>query len=975
MSVSSESQERIKALVQSALELNATERAAFLDRACAGDLSLRREVESRLAAQEQPTDPVRSPEAGTVTPDSRGADLLAVIGQSIAQYKVLSFLGRGGMGEVYLVQDTRLGRKVALKLLPTSLINDEERLRRFEREARSASALSHPNVCVIHEIGETDDERPYIAMEYIEGETLRRRFAGGPLTFSDAIDIARQTASALAAAHDAGVVHRDIKPENIMLRRDGYVKVLDFGLAKLTERYEAGSDSEAPTFHIFNTHSGLLIGTTNYLSPEQARRHEADERADIWSLGVVLYEMVTGRLPFTGDTPSHVIVAILESEPAPLTQFLPATPPELEWIVKKALRKDRDHRYQTVKDFLSDLDDVKQKLNESGASAARQLISHVQTTPVTRHSSALESISQTLRQPRISIAFFALALILLGLAGWGVFHWLRTPVTPFQNMRLTKLTNTGRSIHNGAAISPDGKYVAHVIDEAGRQSLVVSYQATASDVVVVPPAEVRYHGLTFSRDGDYVYYVRYEKSDLGLLYNVPIRGGAPKKITQGVDSAITFSPDGRKFAFVRFEKVNGEYSLIIAASDGTAEKILATRRSSDLFSIYGLDWSPDGKLVAALDGTYAGGFHMRVIGVNVEDGSETPISARQWFAVLQVKWLNDGSGLILNAADESVSPIQLWYVSYPAGESERITNDSNDYYGVSLSAKSAALVTVQSTRLINTWVAPTEDSSRVTRIASTSAVSRSYGLAWTPDNRLIYSSMGGGRLDLWSMKSDGSEKTQLTIDSGSNYHPSVSADGRYIFFASSRTGSFNIWRLDHDGSDPRQLTSGGSDFYPYPSPDGKWVVYESGGSGKRAIWRVPVEGGKAEQLTDTNTSVPVVSPDGKVIACRYWDDNSNSQKIAIIPFAGGKPIRTFDIPIIDWQRIRWTIDGKALTYVQMHNGVSNIWQQPINGGPPKQLTYFQTDQIVSYDWSRDNKLVACERGVEANDVVLLTSYK
>jgi serine/threonine protein kinase/Tol biopolymer transport system component len=972
MALPPELQQKMDALLESALKLDPAERASFLNRACAGNPSLRQEIESRLQAKPNS----EAAEARTSRQSKSQPDGNLAVGETIAHYKILSFLGRGGMGEVYLAQDSRLGRKVALKLLPKALSNDEERLRRFEREARSASALSHPNVCVIHEIGETSDGRPYISMEYIDGETLRKRFGRGQFKLTEAIDIAQQTASALAAAHEAGVVHRDIKPENIMLRRDGYVKVLDFGLAKLTERYERGSDSEAPTFHIFSTHSGVLLGTTNYLSPEQARRLDVDERADVWGLGVVLYEMIAGRLPFTGETPSHIIVSILETDPAPLTSFVPDVPSELEWVVKKALRKNREHRYQSIKELLIDLDEVKRKVNESGASATRQSTGSAQPLPISRHSSAFESISQGLRQPRISIGFFALALVLLGLAGWGVFRWLRTPVAPFHKMQLTKITNTGNSIHNGAAISPDGKYLAHVIDEAGRQSLVVSYRATASDVVVVPPAEVKYHGLTFSRDGDYIYYVRYEKSDLGLLYYVPVRGGAARRVTQGVDSSITFSPDGRKFAFVRFEKVKGEYSLVIAASDGTAEKILATRRSSDLFSINGLDWSPDGKQVAVLDGTYAGGFHMRVIGVNVEDGSETTISARQWFAVLQVKWLDDGSGLILNAADESVSPIQLWYVSYPAGESTRITNDSNDYYGVSLSAKSASLVTVQSTRLINTWVAPTEDFSRLIRIASASAVSRSYGLAWTPDNRLIYSTMGGDRLDLWSMKSDGSEKTQLTFDSGSNYQPSVSPDGRYIFFVSNRTGSFNMWRMDHDGSDPRQLTSGGSDFDPYPSPDGKWVVYDSGGSGKRAIWRVPAEGSKkAEQLTDTNTSVPVVSPDGKVIACRFWDDNSNSQKIAIIPFEGGKPIRALDIPIIDWQRIRWTVDGKALTYVQVHNGVSNIWQQPIDGGPPRQLTFFQTDEIVSYDWSRDYKLLACERGVEANDVVLLTSYK
>src|SRR6184192_4265114 len=302
MGESTNSRQRIEALYRSALELNAIDRQAFLDRVCADDESLRQEIDALLSGGAQ------TAAATSRQPlDSRSLphpDLGAVIGQTIAHYKILSFLGRGGMGEVYLAHDTRLGRKVALKLLPKSLVNDEERLRRFEREARSASALSHPNVCVIHEIGETDESRPYIAMENIDGETLRRRLAVGPLKLSEAIDVAQQTASALAAAHDAGVVHRDIKPENIMLRRDGYVKVLDFGLAKLTERRWASDDHDVRITTHLQTHPGLLMGTVRYMSPEQMRGESADARSDIWSLGVVLYEMVGGVSPFSGATPS-----------------------------------------------------------------------------------------------------------------------------------------------------------------------------------------------------------------------------------------------------------------------------------------------------------------------------------------------------------------------------------------------------------------------------------------------------------------------------------------------------------------------------------------------------------------------------------------------------------------------------------------------------------------------------------------------
>jgi Tol biopolymer transport system component len=394
-----------------------------------------------------------------------------------------------------------------------------------------------------------------------------------------------------------------------------------------------------------------------------------------------------------------------------------------------------------------------------------------------------------------------------------------------------------------------------------------------------------------------------------------------------------------------------------------------------VFSVYGLDWSPDGKLIAVLDGHYANGFHMGVLGVNVADGTEKPISSRQWFSILQVKWLKDGSGLIMNAADESVAPVQIWYLSYPAGEATKITNDSSDYYGISLSGDAAKLVTVQSNRLKSIWVAPGANADQA--VETTSGVGHSYGLAWTPDDKIIYSTMASGKLDLWRLQFDGTEKTQLTANAGANYHPAVSPDGRYIFFSSNRTGTFNIWRMDADGNNPKQLSNGGSDFYPDPSPDGQWIVYQSGGGqgGRPTLWTLSVDGDHPRQITNVSTSVPVISPDGRLIACRYWDENSGAQKIAIVPFSGGPPIKTLNIPIVDWQRVRWARDGASLTYIDTRAGVSNLWRQPIDGGPQKQLTAFKSDQIFSYDWSRDGKLLACERGVETSDVVLISSFQ
>ncbi len=282
-------------------------------------------------------------------------------GTRFGRYEILSPIGSGGMGEVYLAEDVKLGRRVALKFLPPDLTDNEDRRRRFEQEARAASALNHPNILTIYEIGEAEG-RQFIATEFVDGASLRQQMKAGPLKIAEAIEISIQAASALSAAHDAGIVHRDVKPENIMVRRDHFAKVLDFGLAKLTEQMKEASGAEAPTLALVNTEPGVVMGTAAYMSPEQARGLQVDARTDVFSLGVVLYEMVAGRQPFEGATKSDVIAALLEREPKPLSVLAPETTPELERIVTKALAKDREDRYQTIKDMMIDLRRLKQRL-------------------------------------------------------------------------------------------------------------------------------------------------------------------------------------------------------------------------------------------------------------------------------------------------------------------------------------------------------------------------------------------------------------------------------------------------------------------------------------------------------------------------------------------------------------------------------------------------------------------------------------
>ena len=923
-----------------------------------------------------------------------------LVGSRLGRYRVLSKLGAGGMGEVYLAEDTSLGRKVALKLLPSHLTADQNRLQRFKQEARSASALNHPNILTIHEIGEAKGQ-PFIATEFIEGETLRQRIAESRMNLTDALDIAIQVASALAAAHEAGIMHRDVKPENIMVRQDGYAKVLDFGLAKLSEKRT--TDADAST--LVQTDEGVVIGTAQYMSPEQARGSKVDARTDIWSLGVVLYEALAGRAPFAGETATDVILSIIEREPAPLARYAGEVPAELQRITTKALAKDRERRYQTVKDLLIDLKTLRDELEfeaklehsvqpavsaaaRSGAQAAVENTKEpaTRTTELIapRPTSSAEYIVGQIKQYKSGVIAAAVAATLAAVSVAGLWayksNWqsapAKQPPTPLQRMKITRLTSTGKA--NQAVISPDGKYVVHVAGEDGQQSLRVRQVNTNSDVQIVPPAEVRYTGLTFSRDGDFIYYVVSERNNpLATLHQVPVLGGTSRKLISNVGSAVTFSPDGKRLAFIRYFVEQGEQVLMVANADGGGEQKLAVRKFPNFFR--SVSWSPDGKTIACGAGSHVPAYNSYVVEVPVEGGPERPSTSQGWFFMGQVAWLQDGSGLILDASEQSSASFdssQIWYLSRQGGEVQRITNDLNNYSGVSLTADSSRLVTVQSETVSNIWLIPHGDANRAAQI--TYGVSKrdgKDGVVWTPDGKIIYVSKASGNDDIWMMNADGSGQNQLTSNSGINNNPAVSPDGRFIIFTSTRTGAPHIWRMDIDGANSKQLTSGSGENYAQCSPDGKWVVYTLL-AGKPTLWRVSTEGGAPSPISERSTSAPAVSPDGKMIASIYWDEQPNSPaRIAIMPFEGGEVVKIFDVPKSTWGNIRWTPDGHALAYVITARGVSNIWSQPLARGAPKQLTDFKTDQIFWFNWARDGKQIVCSRGVETNDVVLISNFR
>ena len=454
--------QKVKEIFQSALERAPGERSDLLASACGGDESLRKEVESLIASHEKDGSFIDAPAYEVAAKLLvNGGDLKP--GQKIGHYKVLSTLGKGGMGEVYLAQDTKLSRKVALKVWPGAFTQDRERLRRFEQEARAASALNHPNILTIFEIGGADG-RHYITTEFIEGETLGRRIAVGPLKLGETLDIAEQIASALSAAHGAGIVHRDIKPENIMIRRDGIVKVLDFGLAKLAQTQSSRSGPDDSTHALVKTSTGVVMGTVAYMSPEQARGLALDARTDIWSLGVVIYQMLTGSVPFSGATSSDILVSILEREPRSLNSFSPEIPAELEWIVTKALTKDCDDRYQTAREMLTDLRRLKQRLSVAAELERSVAPQPSESTVAARPTSADPAVIAATRRRskrRLVWATLLVAMVVLASAiiwkgrGYWFNHAAQTPMVVLMDSPLPDRVYDPETRKNGGTNADD----------------------------------------------------------------------------------------------------------------------------------------------------------------------------------------------------------------------------------------------------------------------------------------------------------------------------------------------------------------------------------------------------------------------------------------------------------------------------------------------------------------------------------------
>jgi Tol biopolymer transport system component/predicted Ser/Thr protein kinase len=872
-----------------------------------------------------------------------------MIGQTLAHYQIESKLGEGGMGVVYKARDTHLNRPVAIKVLPPDKTADPERKRRFVQEAKAASALNHPHILHIYDIN-TANGVDFIAMEYVEGKTLDALVGPNGLRLSETLKYAVQIADALAAAHAAGITHRDIKPSNIMVNDEGLVKILDFGLAKLSETDESDYAESTQTMRP-RTQQGALIGTVAYMSPEQTEGAEVDARSDIFSFGSVLYEMITGKRPFTGASNIDLLHAVLHSQPRPLAELRPNTPPEVRIIVEKTLEKDRAERYQSTRDLVVDL----KRAQRSLAIPAGE--------PVVK--------TGALKRPSRGLMAGAVALLLAVVAG---IIWRLQPSqpawnNPLANAEFTRLTNFEGSEFD-AAISADGKFAAFLSDRAGPVDLWATQIGTGQfsnltkgqwQMVGMLGQSGGVRPMAFSPDATYVAVFMRAKTLL-----VPIMGGSSRPLLDPGIEAV-WSPDGAKLAY--HELAPGD-PIFIADADGSNRRQIFKDQPNR--HCHHLSWSPDGRLLYFARGTPTSN-EMDIWRIPSSGGEPERMTFHN--AVTTYPVALDDRTLLYCATAEDGSRTVLYAMNLKRRVTRPINLGVRQYTSVAASADRTRLVVTESNPSSSLWTAPVSngisDEAAVRRLElpTERAVRPRFG-----SDCLVYLSSTGGADGLWRFQPGAAAELWSGNQGGVIAAPAVSADGSRIAFCVRKQGRTRLYRIAANGANPVLLAPSlqvrGA---PTWSPDGKWIVVSGEDGGRQGLFKVPADGGPVVSLLDGLYFHPLWSPDGQLIL--YCE-----------PFRGGElRVRAItpeklNVPLPDMQVYYESdpyrfVPGERTLVVLRGGGAGedqNFWVLELATGHQRQITKLRRRAWVqSFDVSPDGKAITFDRTLGNADIVLI----
>jgi serine/threonine protein kinase/Tol biopolymer transport system component len=936
--------QQIEEIYYAILEARLEDRAALLDRACGNDAELRRELESLLGAEHHAGKFLSREDLRNCLSQVARDSPFPVAGRTIGHYEIVSTLGSGGMGEVYLARDPHLDRNVALKLLPPAFAAHPERVARFTREAKAASALNHPNIITIYDTGPTGDTW-FIAAEFIEGCTLRQKLNAGPVPLQEALEIAKQCAAALKEAHRAGIVHRDIKPENIMVRPDGLVKIVDFGLARTMEPELEGVQQA--------TVSGSIFGTPRYMSPEQAHGHKVDARTDIFSLGAVLYEMVVRHPAFPGATTAEVFAALLGLEPD-ITGAGPLGP-----VISRALQKDRAIRYQTMDELADDL---------------RRLEPEVRSRPVVRRIGTARLLQTRMRK----VAVAASLLIVTGLA---TYAWIsRRDIPADVNLKFTPITSLG-GLKLFSAFSPDGSRIAFSWRPDGQDKERIYVKPLGQG----DPAQLTSAGYddqwpAWSPDGRWIAFCRSlpPQTNYGI-YIISANGGAERKVADG-GPGVFWSPDGKTLALARAPNIA---NMAASASGGISllglelgDRRDLTFSHPDILPVF----SPDGKWIAFL--RRFSGVRAEIFVIRTDGGPERQLTSAR-YAFRTFTWTADSREIIFS--DEA----SLWRIPVTGGEPRLISATfRKGAKHPSMDRSGRRLAFVQDLTKINLYLlaGPGFQGGAPGPFAQPSAIavsgSMEHSASLSPDGeRITFVSNRSGIQVIWTSRRDGSQAAPLTSEGAAfTGSPRWSPDGRRIAYDSWGSGQSVVYVAEPGGAGPRLLSAEpeGS-FMPSWSPDGEWIYFICGRSGVQQICKIPAEGGATIQLTHGGANGVIPSPDGRLV---YFTRNApNAAKtIWSIPSHGGPERPVPELQKFNRIRRSWGVLKEGI-YFMMQEKTPPLTVQFLSFETGKVVPLFRLPKDSPWDFptltlSSDARYAVVSQVEESvNDVMMIENFR